>query len=67
MDDPFAIKIVEHKWLAAGTILVSSDIAKLLRERYSEEGRDHAFLHALGITSGESHGTSQPADPGPAR
>ena len=48
--DPFALKIMEHKYLPAGTILVSSDIAALLREKYSEDGIDRAFLRHLGIS-----------------
>jgi len=55
-EDPFALKIVEHSYLPAGTILVSSDIAALLREKYSEDGRDRAFLRALKIIPDDQEG-----------
>lgn len=41
--------MLEHKYLAPGTILVSSDIAAFLREKYSENTKDYAFLRKLGI------------------
>jgi len=47
------IKILENKFLEYGTIMVSSDIAKILREQYTEEGKDLDFLQALGIKTEE--------------
>jgi hypothetical protein len=43
------IKVIEHSLLLPGTIIVSSDVAKLMRELYLETSLDNAFLKAIGI------------------
>jgi hypothetical protein len=48
-EDLSAIKILENSMLAPGTILVSSDVARVMREEYSEEGKDREFLREVGI------------------
>lgn len=60
IEDFATVKIQCHTYLPPGTILVSPDIWKSLRETYGEdgeEGRDRAFLRALGIT------TLEPGEP----
>lgn len=43
------IKIMCHSYLPAGTILVSEDIYKILKEKYTVESLDKLFLEKLGI------------------
>ena len=65
--DPFhgiTIKIVEHKYLPPGTILVSSDIAQLLRENYTVEGQDRALLKRMGISLEDRDGADNDGQSG---
>ena len=48
-----SMKIILNEWLSPGTICVSSDIYKFLKEQYTDESRDQAFLKMMGISRHE--------------
>lgn len=48
-----SVRILCHDYLSPGTIIVSPDIWRIMRETYAEEGRDRSFLRALGILTDE--------------
>jgi len=52
IDNLATLKIMSNAYLPPGTILVSPDIWAIMKDTYSLEGRDRAFLRAIGILTG---------------